>query len=162
MASVAQDAPHGEVCAKGHPTNMTLLWDTSCLHHTLADSKCLRTPAAGFGPGLSLLHPSRYPRFNLPHVAGATTCPLETREIPGPLCSCQEMECTWWSPKLGISRVGSHSPDLIPSPARLALGPRQAGGWAGKAVTQVQTGAGDILRVSRTLGAASSPVAVSP
>lgn len=40
--------------------------------------------------------------------------------------SCPEVGCTGPSPMLGISRVGSHSPDLIPSLARLALG-SQAG-----------------------------------
>lgn len=173
MASVAQDAQHtawksmprgvGHI-SQGHTTNThpSLRHQLAPVYnHPPADRKCPETPAGGLG----LLYPHRYPRFNLTHIiAAATTRPLGERDSKALeiTCSCQEMQCTWWSPKLDVS---SHSPDLIPSPASTRVPSRQAGGWSGRVVTRVQSRGwgGDILRVSRTLDAAFLPSpAVSP
>lgn len=58
-----------------------------------------------------------------------------------------------------VPQSGSHSSDLI-APQR--KGPKQAGVWSRRAVTQVQTGAGDILRASRAQHAAPSTAGTSP
>lgn len=57
---------------------------------------------------------------SLPHIAGATTCSLETTE-PGAL-EIRAPAKRWMCPvvpNLSITRLGSHSPDLVPRSARV-------------------------------------------